>query len=455
MGILCGSVSYADSGLIKVTANSGAVDINDIINISSNNISDSDIKRICADITDRYHKKGYSAFYIKRAVRNEDGSVELIFNESVVADVIVSGISSRSDFVSASIFTKGELFNEYTLKEKVYDTKRKFNIRKLNVTVKRADNGDVIILAHAEEKIHEFETVISGSPVYGVLPGVTYRINYGGFLAGISAASSFNQTGRSFSRGSVFFNSDNIPGNSYFTVSADVSGTDDSFDDEGYLIYDHKSVTPAGGFCYVRGAADIKFLITGTIDKLEEYPLENGGVSFSGIQIKFNYNNSLYKIDYDDVTSFGIDFSSGWNFIEERPSAKLALNYNINFPLYSRLFYSLNGSFFYTSDNERFSHFYVYDQFFPCRKDDFSSASWRNVSGIDLVYEAMPETVYIMPGFKWGTHNSESGDNNIYAAGIKIQFNTGRVRVNISYLYDLNLNIRDGLLMFSATAGYL
>lgn len=453
--VICRLEAADDTVQIRFHGRSSAVEIKDLVNIQTGKLTEVDIKRICAEITDRYHEQGYTAFYIKRAELNKDGTADLFFKEAVVSEIVLTGVSAGSSEVSASIFKIGELFNEYTLQKNITETKKKFNIKQLNISISRDAGEQIVLTVHAVEKINELETGVFNSPVYGILPVLKYRINYGGFLTGVSFSSSFNQKERWYSSGSVYFNSDSNPGNSYFTLSADVTDKRDSFSGDYELFYRHKSLTTNGGYCYNKGASWIKFFITGTADELEDYPGEDGGFSFYGLQLKLNYDNSSYKIDYSDITSGEIDFSSGWNFIEERVSSKLILNYVCNIPVNYGFFFSLNGNSFYTSDNERYSHFYIYDRFFPCRGDDYSVASWRIVTGADLAYEAMRRTVYIMPGFKWGLHNAENkNNNNACAAALKFLFNTESVKIELSYSYDIDFDIKDGFFMFSAAAVY-
>lgn len=444
------------SGLVRVNGSSQVVDIKDILAGSGDKLSGNDIKRICAEITDRYHQRGYTAFYVKEAVLNKDGTADLFFNESVVTDVILTGLTNRGDVAAESVFKKGDLFNEYILKENISLVKNKFNLKKLNITVKRGEDDQIVLVADAVEKVNEIDVKIYNSPLYGIVPGFTYRIDYRNFTAGASAESSFNLKDRSCSSGSVFFNSDNITG-SYFTLFADMSDKRDSItvsdlNSRREQLYRHRSFSPGGGFCYIDGAAGVNLSYAFTMDQLKDYPGPDNGVSFSGLKVKLFYNNGLYKIDFNEITSGEIDFSSGWNFIEKRISSKIFLNYRFSLPVYSGLFFSFNGNFFYTSDNERYSHIYVFDGLLPCRGGDFSSASWKNVSGADLVYEAITGTLYISPVFKWGVYNAENRKHNITASGIKFFYNTGRVKMEMSYLFDLNNRIRDGFLMLSAAA---
>lgn len=446
----------ADSPVIRIHDRSNAVDINDIINIESDKLSEIDVKRICADITGRYHELGYTAFYIKKAELNKGGTADLFFIEAVVSDVVVNGVTSRKDDITLSVFKPGELFNELTLKENLAETKKKYNLKRLNVDVIRKEEKQIVLSVNAAEKNNEIETGIFNSPIYGIIPELKYRINYGGFLAGASLSSSFGREERSFSGGSFYFNSDNIPGSSYFTLSADYADKKDSFTGEDGLIYTHKTLASRGGYCFNSGASSVMLFAAGTADELEEYPGEDGGFSFSGFELKLVYDSSNYKIDYSDAASAHLDVFSGWNFIEDRPSVKGSFNYVFNIPMQYGFFFSLNGNSIYTSDNERFSHFYAYDRYFPCRDGDYSIASWRNVAGVDIAYEAMRRNLSILPGLKWGMHNAGDGNNNVNvcAAGIEVFFNTEVTKIELSYYYDINQNIDDGFLMFSLAAVY-
>ena len=171
--------------------------------------------------------------------------------------------------------------------------------------------------------------------------------------------------------------------------------------------------------------------------------------------MRLTYNDSLYKLDYNDTASGGIDLCSGWNFIEDAPSLKGVMQYKINVPLYSRFFLSFNGDCFYTSDNQRFSKFYVYDRFLPCRENDPAYASFVNAAGVDIVYELIIRNMYISPSVKWGINNSEAGENNICAAGAKALFTGGGIKAEVSWFYDTDFSVRSGFVMFSVSAVYL
>lgn len=119
------------------------------------------------------------------------------------------------------------------------------------------------------------------------------------------------------------------------------------------------------------------------------------------------------------------------------------------------MFFSLNGNLLYISDKERFSHFYVYDRLFPCRDEDYSIASFRNVCGGNIAYEVLDRTIYISSCIKWGLYNSDSGSKNIFAAGMGLIFTSENVKFEMSWLNDIKYNIREGFLTFSATAVYL
>jgi len=446
-----------DKSLIRINGSSSIVDVSDILARKSGVLSESDIKKICAEITGRYHDMGYSSFYIEKAVRNEDGTVDLLFKESMVTAVNLSGMGEKSDDAASALFTIGDFFNEFVLKEKISLTKKRFNLKQLNVTITRGEDDSIILSAVAVERIHEFYTSVYGSPVYGIMPALAYRLSYGGVLSGITLVSSFNQNERSYRRGSVFLNSDNVPGNPYFTLSADIVDRKDSYGNNGELIYTHRSLSPEAGFYSYYGAAGLGVFVAGTFNEFENYHGEDEGALYSGMHLKFNYNDTPYKISYGDITKAEADYYSGWNQIEKKISSKIVINYLINFSLLSEVFISLNGHFFYTTDSERFARVYVFDNTLPCRSEDFSSASLRNISGIDFNYEILKRAFYAAPVFKWGIYNSGSENEvveSVLAAGVKIYFISDKIRMEASYLFETGNSVKSGSFLFSATAVY-
>jgi hypothetical protein len=439
---------------VKINGMNSAVDLEDILKRDKDKYTESDIKRLCAEITERYHSRGYTAFYIKKAVLDKDGILELFFNESIVVDVIVTGVSHKVEDISSSIYPKMQVFNEFTLKEKIAETKIKFNLKRINVNIKRTEDDQVILLVNAAEIKNEIDLGMYSSPIYGLLPDLEYRFNYGVYHSGAKISFSFNQEERSSGMASVFFTRDVTSDKSNITIQSDFFKRKDSFYETDNLIYEHDSFTPKGGVCFTSGAAGFNFFLTGTFDNLKNYPARDGGVSFTGIEVSLKYNDSAYRIDFEDLTSCGIDFLSGWNFIEDSPSCKVTGTYKINLPLYSGSYISINGNFFYTSDRERFSQFYVFDQYLPCRQGDFAFSSWKNITGADIIFEALKRTLYIGPCVKWGLHDAGNELTSVYAAGMKCFFYTGPVKIGLSYLYDIDENIRAGYFSFSA-AGYL
>ncbi len=451
------------AGLLRVHGSTNIVDIGDILAPDGGKLTERDIKRVCALITDRYHSRGYSAFYIKEAVLNSDGTLDMFFNESAVTGIIVNGIGKGSEQAALLLYVKGDIFNENILRENVAVVKKRFSLKRLNVSVKRGEDDQIVLIADAEVRVHQIDAGIYGNPVYGIYPGIKYRINSDGLGAGISALSTFNLKERSYSGGSAYFNSaaaEDISGRPYFTVFAEVSDSRDSISSDGTgntegLFYRRRSVSPGGGICFSGGAAGINFTYDAAVDRFSGYPGTGRGVSFSGLHTKLFYDNSMNKIDISDAVSASADIFSGWNFIEGRSSGKLIMDYRFNLPVFYGYFISFNGNFFYTSDKVRYSRRYVFDALFPCRGDDFSVSSWRNVSGVDFVCDVIKRTLYISPVFKWGLYNGANHNYSVYAAGVKIMYSSGALKLGLSYLFDLDKGGKEGYLMFSAGAVYL
>jgi len=446
--------SFAQYNSLIIKGKSSIVNIDDILKDVNGGYTEADIKRICAKITERYHIQGYTAFYIRKAILNKEGTVELFFNESIVKDISITGVPGRSTEISSSIFKKGDVFNEFILRDNITSTRKKYNLKYINVSIKRADDEQVLLNIKVSEKSDKISFGISSSPVYGIMPEAGFSVNYGMFHAGVSLVSSLGQKETSSTEISVFFRRDMRQDKSGLILSSDYSQREDSFYNNTNLIYEQKSVTSRGGLYLLYGAARFDFLVAGVYDILKYYPGIDGGNSFSGIELRFNYNDAPFKIDYDDMTSCGIDFFSGWNFIEDIPVCRVSADYKINIPVFPGFFLSFNGSFSWTSDTERFLQFYVFDQDLPCRNDDLTFSSWKNVTGIDLVMEVLKRTLYIGPCFKWGLHNSDEELNTVYTPGIKGLVLSEKVKIELSYFYDMNHAVKEGY-FFMAAVGYL
>lgn len=449
----CDSEAASVYGIFTVHGSTSPVGFSDLLS-DRGRMSEGGLRKLCAEITGRYHERGYTAFYVKRAVLNSDGTAELYFDEGRVAHVIVTGDLSDAAGISASVFPEGELFNEFILKENITETKRRFDLKKINVTASRGEGDLVLLSVHASEKMHELETVISNSPVYGIIPEFKYRFSYGSCLAGVSFGSSFNQFDRSVGSGTVFLRVYTPGDGSYFNITAEGSEKRDPYTAANNHIYSSRSFESKAGYCFIDGAVGIQLNLAYAGEELKSYPGENGGISFSGLHLGMTYDNRAYKIDYADSVSAGIDFYAGWNFIEEGMTEKAVLRYIYNIPFYPDFFLSLNGNGSYTTDSGRYSHEYVYDGNFPCRDNDFSTASFRSTAGADIAYEAMERTLYILAGGTWGVDNSGEDYHNVFAPSLKLLVEAGSARMDLSYMYDYTLGIRDGFLKFSVSAVY-
>jgi hypothetical protein len=446
--------SYAQYNIIKIHDRSLEINIEDIVSQAGKVYTETDIKRICAEITKRYHSKGYTAFYIRKVILNKDGTAELFFNESVVKEINISGASARYYEIISSVYKKGDVFNEFILKDNISAARKKYNLKHIKTVIKRTDDAQIIIEIEAAEISDEFYFGIFSIPAYGILPELAFTINSGLYQAGSAFISSFMQKETSYSKLNLFLKRTSSPEKSGFIITSDYLHIEDSFYNNGTFIYEHDSFRPGAGIWFISGAARFNFLLTATYDILNNYPYAEGGTSFAGIRLKYGYNDETFRIDFNDITICSADFFSGWNFIENSPVCRGEGEYRINIPLIPGFFISLNGYFFYTSDSERFLQSYVFDRNLPCRDNDFTFSSWKGIAGIDAVIEILTRTVYIAPSLKYGLHNASDDVNDIYAAGIKGFIFTEKARFEFSYLYDIDHSVKDGYFLIAAS-GYL
>ncbi len=451
--LLCGSLYALEEPAVRIHGSSGVVDINDIVNTSVRPLSGTDIKRINAAVTARYHRAGYTAFYIENAIVSPDGTVDLYFNESLVEKVILPGDSRRSDAIAAMIFKAGAPFNEITLSENISAVKRKYNIRKITVDTVRSENGGIILDVNVKGFGFGFGTDLVYGPLHGLVPGVSFSMFHGGYAALMSASSSFMQRRVCYSSGRVEVAPDTEASGAGFNMSAAYS------DKKNYLyagrtLFTQKSSDAAMGLFYRKGAFGMKFNLAGSINSLEEYPGISGGVSFAGLAINLKYNDAPMRIDHNDRIFCEAALLSGRNYIEDRYSFKSTLRYDVNLPMADRFFMSFNGSTMFTSDHERFLQFYIFDKDFPCRERDYSHARFKNVAGTDIVFEIFRGTIFLSSGVRWGYYRGES-THSILAPSFRAIYSTSAARVVFNYMYDAGLSAGKGVFTFSAAASYL
>ena len=446
------SDSFARYTSFKITGKISAVDIDDIVNKSEEDYSEADIKRICAEITDRYHRKGYTAFYISKAELNKNGVVELFFNESAVEEISVTGADARSEEIASAVYKKGDIFNEFTLRENVSTVKNKYNLKRINVSIRRTGNDQILLRIRVLAWTGELNFGVTTSPVYGILPSAGYTYNCNTLYAGLALSSSFAQKDTSFTGGTLFLKKEINSDTLYFTFLTDYNRTDDPYNSTADSIYRHSSLTPGIGISIIYGELVLDVLMANSYDSLDNYPGTDGGFSFCGIRAAIIYDNSKLKIDFSDLTLGRINFFSGWNFINETPVCRVTGEYTINIPVSSVFFISLSGHIFYTTDTERFLQDYVFDRYLPCRDNNYSVSKWNNTTGLGLDFEALKRTLFIGPCFKWGLYNSDDTVYNVYAPGIRGLFISEKMNLELSYLFDMHYGPYGGYLFVAATA---
>lgn len=443
-----------NSSSINITGRKTDVDLTDLIGKDKRDYSETELRKLCAEITDRYYSLGYTGFRIRRAEIRKDGSVLIEFSEPVVQLVTVKGAGAEDGKIASDLYTEGAVFNEFTLNQNIKSIREKYSVRKVSVDLSRSNDDGIDINAKVVTKRVSSGISAASDPVYGAYSSVSFEIffNSASLKTEIESSPAINDA---FSnRGTLTYLFNNPGGTLFFLLGAGYSSRRDYFDNSGNSLFKEKRAT-------VKTSAGIK---AGSLNFFsgffEEYSVYNSmpGVdnrfSFSGIAASFNYDDRSFMLDPLDFSEAGVSVIYGRNHIEENTAVRIKLSGDISIPFTP--FSSLAGAidYRYTSEDDRIYHEYVFDRDLPCRKDEFTTSSWRGIVKAGILFDLYSRLLYISPQYIAAFYDGVGGVMVVQAPGIKVLIKSGLFSTEIAYCIESGGNYKDAVLSFSAAAGF-
>jgi len=432
----------------------GIVDLSDIEFPADDVIKDETLRIISAHITRRYHEQGYRAFYIERAVVKPEGVVEFYFNESPVSEVIISGISeSESDSLSDLLHKTGEPYNEDLLKRNIASIKESRGYSNIHVNLKRDDNGGIVISGKIVKRRNMVNISIRGDAVYGSIPHVSWNRFYsrGSLLFGFY--SSFARNYAEISGAAIFC--DIILKERLGLLAGFNSQWGSNYYDEE-RIFSERNFLPEIALYSSKGPSGQAVFLKGGYYRIYDYPEpENFQVCSGFAGLRFFYNDAGYRIDRRDARKASLDISAGRNSLENGADIKVESDMFIPFPLFRRADLVFKNSFFFTSENERLFHRYVFDNQLPGRQEDYLASDFKNTTGLEIQLEIYPSLISMGPLFYYGVYRVDRRRyESSRSAGLFLSITPGKLFLNFSYAYDTSFKMRDGVFLFAMTGNF-
>ena len=432
--IIC-SGSYLYAGAVLFHGKTADVDLSDLETYSGDP-DETAVRAICAEIVKRYHDRGYTAFYIRRAVRGSDGILDIYFNESAVGSVRAGGGDEAYDAIADEIYVKGALFNEFVLEDNIEFLKRKYGLSRLRVDVTRDIDGSVVLDVHPEKSRVTLDIYIAGDPLRGMIPSVAAGYIGDYFNPEITVRSSLGQ-------GDVTLNSADLRirrsrAVSGFVFGFGVESSDESYDAEGSVFYKSLKVSADAGWFHTGGPCGFEVLLSGSAFMPDDYPGGDRAYLFP-LKLKAVYDDRGLTLDRNDYIFAEFRCSTGWNTMEQAVYASYSFYSKVSIPLFRRLSVFLTAESFFTTADERLFKVYVFTGLLSCRIEDYTAAAGVHSAGAGITIELMRDHIYILPGIYGGVYADENGAySSASCAGADILWASGAIDIALSVMKDIS-----------------
>ncbi len=439
------------SQYVEISGRKADVDLSDIIRPEKSLYDEADLKKICVDITDRYHSLGYTAFRIRKAVLKKDGSVSLEFLEPAVEEISVTGAGSDENVIQGEIYTRGAVFNELLLAENMKQLKEKLSLRRLSVNLKKLSEDRILINVTAVKRIINFGISAGSSLIYGAISNISFDITSGYSVISAEFETTAWIKDAYYNKGILSFKHN--AGDSFFWLfTADYKNSSDYSDNAGASVYKSESSSAEIFAGYNHRAVRTEFGLSGEYSYSNQLAGFDKGLIFSGITCDIGYDDKAYRIDPLDNMAGEIKWSVGRNYIEENISSRLETKGKISIPVSASASLVAGIDFRYTSEDDRYFHEYVFDNSFPVRRDDFIASQWRTVSEVGVMFDLYNRVLFLSPAIAGACYDYINRTEDVYSACLKLIMNSPYLSGEIVYSCEIKENPGSGVLGFSANA---
>ena len=460
LSALSGTPAYAvEIKDIILFGNTIDIDFDALLDGKRGDLSEREIESLGVLITDAYHRRGYTTSYVDRFILRKDGVLEIYIRESRILGLKVSGIADpqAGEIQSMLVPRIGEIYNKFTLRERVGLVKQKYNLREIRIrTVNYEDRGDVFLSVKVEKRMGVLYGGIAVEPIYGLTPEIGYFYPFGD--------SAINLVSRAGYRDGDFRK---IEGDCTYTITAVNSGK------WGFFVgvnstrlmerwesmdrdYTTLSASPViGTNVLIKGTLLFKIYIREIITKLNDYREEEYLDYDSRLTADLIYSNKYYLLKKRESTDLKLSLSAGRSELDDGGYVSSTASFKTSLSLFSWLRLIPRFNSYYTTSEERFSWVYVFGSDLRGFFDDFTASKWKNAGGLDLEFEISPEFLYVGPFINSGYFKDEYDEwITKTGGGINCSITFRGLFLQIYYAWDFSLSPAEGGLYILASSRF-
>lgn len=429
------------------------VDLTDILYQGRKITDETEIKKLCVDITVKYHTKGYTAFKIKSAVIKKDGSIELFFSDPVVENIFVNGADPGNGLIAGEIYTKTVAFNEFVLNSNIADCKKKYSIRKINIDLKRNINDNIDIYVSAEKRVFNGKVSAASDPVYGGLTSISALFDFASYMvsAEFDTTAEFRDT--CYTKAGIDYIY-KTAGTNYISLllGAKYKEKEVYSDETEKILYDVNIFEVETGLILNKRATVISCTAFSSYEDYNNYSDADSGNYFPGISAAFKYNNRDYMLDPLDIVTAETKSFYLWNPVEKNMVLRISLKGHLTVPVADACSLSAFIASNYTSEDKKIFHEYVFDRTLPIRNREYITAKWRHVLRPGLLFDLYNGIIYLSPEYNFSIYKNYCKKESVHAASLKGVLKTDFLSSEVAYTLEIGEALKEGVFTFEASA---
>lgn len=439
--------------VVVIKGKNADVDLTDILYPGRMLSNETEVRKLCVEITERYHSRGYTAFRIKSTVLKKDGSLELFLSDPLINRISVTGANPYNNTIAGEIHGVDEAFNEAVLNNNISYIKKKYSIKKLKVDLKRNTDDNIDLYVSAEKRVISSSITAASDPVYGGLTSVSLSFLIPGNLFYFNFATTAGMREASYTEAVVgcFLNSSQDNSISYH-ISMQYKEKEMYSEQPEEVNYNAGVIEGEAGFVLSKGAAKFFFTAISAYGVYNSNNSSRDGCFFPGISVLFRYNDEHYRLDPFDVSTVEVKSECLRNPAEKKIALRINIKGYSTIPLSEICSLSVSMNSDYTTEDEIIFQEYVFDRTLPLRENDFTTAKWRHTVYPGFLFDLYNRFIFLSPVYTISVYEKCGGKDSVHGFSFRSVVKSEFFSSEIAYTIETGKACKEGVFTFKADA---